>query len=131
MALRRAFRGGEDVVGVDDDAAAADPGHATRIGSPLRKGGNRRPGAGEGLPLCLGSLVATLMGLPRGEDAVGVDDDAAAAEPGHATRISSPLRKRGNRRIGAGEGLPLSLGSLVATLLGLPPEGGHRPRGED
>ena len=57
---------GKDAVGVDEDAAAADPGHATRIGSPLRKWGNRRPGAEEGLPLCLGSLVATLMGPPRG-----------------------------------------------------------------
>ena len=66
-----------------------------------------------------------------GEDAVGVDDDAAAAEPGHAARISSLLRKRGNRRLGAGEGLPLCLGSLVATLLGLPPEGGRRLRNED
>ena len=33
------FRGGEDAVGVDDNAAAADPNHATRITSPLRKGG--------------------------------------------------------------------------------------------
>ena len=59
--------GREDIVGVDDNAAAADPGHATRIGSPLRKRGNRRRGVGEGLPLCLGSLVATPLGLPLGE----------------------------------------------------------------
>ena len=59
------------------------------------------------------------MGLWRGEDTAGVDDNAAAADHGHATRISSPLRKRGNRQPGAGEGLPLCMGSLVATLLEL------------
>ena len=63
MALHQAFRGGEDIVRVDDNASAADPGHAMRIGSPLSKWGNRRPGAGEGLPLCLGSF-ATLKELP-------------------------------------------------------------------
>ena len=47
------FGGGEDTVGVDDNAAAADPNHATRIISPLRKRGNRRPDVGERLPLCM------------------------------------------------------------------------------
>ena len=57
------FRWGEDAVGVDEDAAAADPGQATRISGPLRKGRNLWTGAGEGLPLCLGSF-ATLKELP-------------------------------------------------------------------
>ena len=41
-----------------------DTSHATRISSPLCKGGNRRPGAREGLPLCMGTAVAMLLGLP-------------------------------------------------------------------
>ena len=61
-------------------------------------------------------MVDTLLFLPRGEDTVGVDDDAAAADPGHATKISSPLLKGGNGRPGAGEGLPPCLRSLVAML---------------
>ena len=92
----------------------------------MRKGENLRPCAGEELLLCLGLLIATLLGLPLREDAVGVDENVADADPGHATRTSSPLRKRGNRRLGAGESLPLCLGSLVAPLLGLSPEGGRR-----
>ena len=56
--------GGEDAVGIDDNATTVDPGHATRIGSPLHTQGNPRPGAGEELALYLGLLVATLLELP-------------------------------------------------------------------
>ena len=68
----------------------------------------------------MGLLVATLLGIPLGEDVVGVDEDAAAADPSHATRISSPLPKGGNCRPGAGEGLPTCLGLVVATMKELP-----------
>ena len=58
--------------------------------------------------MCLSLMVATLLGLPLGEDAVGVGEDAAAADPGQGMRISSPLRKGGT----AGQ----VWGRLVATL---------------
>ena len=58
------FCGGEDTVRVDDDSAAADHGHAMIVSTLLRKRENRRRGAGEGPPLCLGLLVPTLLDLP-------------------------------------------------------------------
>ena len=109
--------GGEHAVGVDDDAAAADPGHATRIGSPLRKRGNRRPGAGEGLPLCLGLLVATLLELPLASaegmgywSATDVHWDLKAiAERG--ARLGMGMSWRGpTRRAALGSGATLSIG---------------------
>ena len=46
-------------------------------------------------------------GLLLREDAFRINDNAAAADPSHTTRIRSLLRKRENRRPCAGEGLLL------------------------
>ena len=107
----RVFLSGVDAVGFDDNAAAADHGHATRISSPLCKQGNLRPDVGEGLSLYLGSLVATLLELPLASaegmgywSATDVHWDLKAIAEGGA-RLGMGMSWRGStRRAASGSG---------------------------
>ena len=92
---------GEDAVGVDDDAATSDPGLATRISSPLRKGGTASLAWGRDCPCAWDRWSSRCWVFRRAEDAVGVDDDVAAADPRPRDKDWQPAAQGGGTAVPA------------------------------